>query len=99
MACFFEPQRHIGTHRDVIYCNFTLCASMFLCGEIIFYTSSNTLRSNFFIFKKAFITLCPLSGSDIMAPKLAGITCQEKPNLSLHQPHMLSCPSLVKLFQ
>ena len=38
------------------------------------------------------------SGSDMSSLMFAGITCHERPNLSLSQPHMLSWPPFAVSF-
>jgi len=53
---------------------------------------SNASISNFPIFINACTTRGPFSGSDISWPNTVGTTCQDNPNLSLHHPHLLSCP-------
>ena len=57
--------------------------------------------SNFFICMKAFITRADFlaSGSIIISSRTTGTTCQERPNLSLSQPHGPSSPPADNLLQ
>ena len=57
--------------------------------------------SNFFICMKAFITRADFlaSGSIIISSSATGTTCQERPNLSLSQPHGPSSPPADSLLQ
>src|SRR5258706_8755422 len=49
--------------------------------------------SSFFICSTACMTRFAFLGSPLMSfPSAAGTICQEKPNLSLSQPHSLSLP-------
>src|ERR1044072_475503 len=71
------------------------CHSQAFSGQFVYhtpYTFSSVLISNFFIFIKASITFCALSGFDSSFGNTVGTTCQGTPYLSFSQPQLLSLP-------
>src|SRR6266403_1401268 len=61
----------------------------------------NSARSNFFMAKKALVTRASFAGSfsSSIVSISVGATCQEKPNLSLSQPHCSASETELNAFQ
>src|SRR6266850_3295432 len=103
-----EPHKHSlpGAHRavarrDVLDLAFHLEGDLAaVAAAFVDHAASACLArfrpsmSIFLICIIAFMTLCEIAGSGSLSSssKASGVICQLRPNLSLSQPHMLSCP-------